>query len=361
MKKENLIRQMLEWIHPVLITALICPFFYVFYKERIDALMTKLYLTGFSLVICAAASRIAARRAVSLWTYLAVSLMSALLTLLVGMLAARQFSGVFMQQAVLIQLILGCLWMVVDAGRIRMYEKRRQKARKELDISWNETEVVMARPQLIGIAWPCVVYLAALLNHCPVLCDLALSNALLYTLVLLTHRQLETTRRYLEETGTLSNVPGEKIRTLRAGTFLVQLFLVTLAGLAALSFSNGRTYRDLRYSDYKVVITQPEAGLPTWDQERMDDLRIWFPELGEAKEPPEWVNQVMDLIFCLLLIFILCLIMLLPVNALAARAIAPTALSIERQKQFVTDAGHDLGCPGQRRTDCQGRRHTLHP
>ena len=46
------------------------------------------------------------------------------------------------------------------------------------------------------------------------------------------------------------------------------------------------------------------------------------------------------------LIAVLCwLIMLLPVNALAARAIAPTALSIERQKQFVTNAGHELKTP----------------
>ena len=32
--------------------------------------------------------------------------------------------------------------------------------------------------------------------------------------------------------------------------------------------------------------------------------------------------------------------MLLPVNALSRRAIAPTAMSIERQKEFVTNAGH---------------------
>ena len=39
------------------------------------------------------------------------------------------------------------------------------------------------------------------------------------------------------------------------------------------------------------------------------------------------------------------LAMLLPVHTLAKRAIAPTAMSIERQKQFVTDAGHELKTP----------------
>lgn len=39
------------------------------------------------------------------------------------------------------------------------------------------------------------------------------------------------------------------------------------------------------------------------------------------------------------------LIMLIPVHALARRAIAPTAMSIERQKQFVTNAGHELKTP----------------
>ena len=38
-------------------------------------------------------------------------------------------------------------------------------------------------------------------------------------------------------------------------------------------------------------------------------------------------------------------VMLLPVNILAKRAIAPTAMSIERQKQFVTNAGHELKTP----------------
>ncbi len=38
-------------------------------------------------------------------------------------------------------------------------------------------------------------------------------------------------------------------------------------------------------------------------------------------------------------------VMLLPVHILAKRAIAPTALSIERQKQFVTNAGHELKTP----------------
>ena len=37
--------------------------------------------------------------------------------------------------------------------------------------------------------------------------------------------------------------------------------------------------------------------------------------------------------------------MLLPVRFLARRAIAPTAMSIERQKQFVTNAGHELKTP----------------
>ena len=39
------------------------------------------------------------------------------------------------------------------------------------------------------------------------------------------------------------------------------------------------------------------------------------------------------------------IIMLLPVYALAKLAIAPTAMSIERQKQFVTNAGHELKTP----------------
>jgi len=62
------------------------------------------------------------------------------------------------------------------------------------------------------------------------------------------------------------------------------------------------------------------------------------------------ISRDMEEIFSVLgisvLIALVCwLAMLLPVHALTRRAIAPVARSIERQKQFVTNAGHELKTP----------------
>ena len=104
---------------------------------------------------------------------------------------------------------------------------------------------------------------------------------------------------------------------------LLLAMVMALSVLCVFSAGAEVTTKTVHMGDREIVTEVVDLGISgtftywsaftgdsaTWDQERMDDLRIWFPELGEAKEPPEWVNQVMDLIFCLLLIFILCLVL----------------------------------------------------
>lgn len=58
------------------------------------------------------------------------------------------------------------------------------------------------------------------------------------------------------------------------------------------------------------------------------------------------VRQVLQVLVLSLALGIVCwLVMLLFVRLLASRAIAPIAANIEKQKQFVTDAGHEIKTP----------------
>lgn len=58
------------------------------------------------------------------------------------------------------------------------------------------------------------------------------------------------------------------------------------------------------------------------------------------------MEEIVSVLGISVLIALVCwLAMLVPVHALTRRAIAPVARSIERQKQFVTNAGHELKTP----------------
>ena len=68
-------------------------------------------------------------------------------------------------------------------------------------------------------------------------------------------------------------------------------------------------------------------------------------QTGTGLEEADRGNMLQILGISALIAALCWLAMLLPVHTLAKRAIAPTAMSIERQKQFVTDAGHELKTP----------------
>lgn len=103
------------------------------------------------------------------------------------------------------------------------------------------------------------------------------------------------------------------------------------------------------YQDFRYMIAEKELSVP-------------FTAEGETPQSPESEIRAAKILVALdissdrenllrilgisVLIAALCwAAMLLPVHALAKRAIAPTAMSIERQKQFVTNAGHELKTP----------------
>ena len=296
MRTAEKTRRLLEWMHPVFLYTLICPFFYVFFKERTDAFMPGLYFSGFSLLLCAIASRAAAGRVISFGKYLAVLLPAAACSVTIGWLAAGWLVSPGLRQALLVEQLTGCVLMSLDSVRIRMREKRRKKAERENDISWNETPILLEKPGISGLACSCVVYVAALLNHCPVLCDLALLNCMLYALLLLLHRHLETTAGYLADTSRLSNVPAGKIHVLRKGLFLLLFSIVVLVCLTAWLTGKKRVYRDLRFYEYTTVFGQPEPAPDFSGGMTPEMLRLWFPELLQVKETPAWMKQVSEIL-----------------------------------------------------------------
>lgn len=103
------------------------------------------------------------------------------------------------------------------------------------------------------------------------------------------------------------------------------------------------------YQSFRYMIADKNCSLPA-------DAKT---ETSQSAEPVSSAERVLvgldissdrgDMLRILGISFLIAILcwaaMLVPVHALAKRAIAPTALSIERQKQFVTNAGHELKTP----------------
>ncbi len=95
--------------------------------------------------------------------------------------------------------------------------------------------------------------------------------------------------------------------------------------------------------------TLPDSGQETWKDPEQDLSAAAGKKAAFFLVAMDISGDRSDLLAVLgisCLIAAICwLLMLIPVYLLAKRAIAPVAMSVERQKQFVTNAGHELKTP----------------
>ncbi|MBQ8307007.1 MAG: hypothetical protein IJX90_12425 [Blautia sp.] len=309
----KLIRRVLEWVHPVLLIPLLCPSFYLFFRERREELLLPLYLAGGVLVIFSAVSREAARRVYSLWTYLLLCGASAAETLGAAWVIGKTLFYPELRTAYLLEIIGGCLWMMISSAQLRMREKGRQKARRINDISWQENAVVLEKPHPAGLACFAVSYVMALLNASPVFCDTALGGFVVYLAIVLIYLELQVSRDYLDETKDLTHVPAGKIRTQRLLRFVGLFFAVLAAAVPAVLSRAFRTYRDLRYWDLGHVIRPEDIEMPDMTNEFLMHLSDWKGQHGEYHPAPAFFKYIGMLLVAV--VVLLCLYLLYRVIA----------------------------------------------
>ena len=268
------VRILLECVHPVFLLALLCPFFYTLYRERVDRQILPFYLIGTLLLISITGSRAAAEKAKSFGRYLLSCAISGGITVLaVKILSSRFLSGP-LKVAVLTETIIGIVLFSAGAARIRVREKRRQRAKELNDISWEENEGVLEKPRIVFLLWFLIVYLAGLLCHCPVTCNLAFLSGLLYLLLLFCYLRLEAFQKYQSEISGIANVPMRKINRISMGMLLLFLLAVLLLSIPSLFTISSRPYMDLRFREEQVSFPKDEMW-PGW---------LLEPGFGDADE-----------------------------------------------------------------------------
>jgi len=292
MKVDKIIAGMMECISPVCLLAVIIPGFCLLDPQRSDAQLLPMYLAGWVLIFCSMFSRVVARRASSFALWLAVCAGALALTCLMGhVLAGAWLTGTY-ANVFMTGLVSESLWLSTVSARIRMVEKRRQRAARENDITWNEQRVTLEKPGLYGIAVATALYVVALWNHCPVMCNTALALGVGYALMLLFYRNVSVTESFLRDTKDLENVPGNKMRLLRRSRLLVLLAIVAAAALPALLTMGGRAYRDLRFLKFETVLDSEKLYFPGYTVPIEEALPDWVSEPHPAEQTPALFRQM---------------------------------------------------------------------
>lgn len=300
-KQETIISHILEIVHPVLLAALAGPVCYAVYENRVDRWILPLYISGLSLLLLSAAVRIAERKVRSLWVYLLISAAAFAVSFFLG----RAVAGIAftapsgyeqisrgprtMASAVL---VAGGVWITLSAMQIRLRENRRERARLESDYTWQERSVLAEKPGaplllLFGLA-----YLDGLFNACPSLCDLAVAGGVAYLVVMMVYRSIEVTKKYMQETQNVVNVPRGKISEIRGRLLAAVIVVLCIASATAFWTAGFRTYRDLRKWELKgerIEVTDQGLDLSYPDFEVIEE-EFGLGIAQERRDPPAWLT-----------------------------------------------------------------------
>ncbi len=309
MKYRNLCKELLACAHIGLILPLFVPSICLLQTQRQDSALPLMYLAGTVIMICAAASRLAAKHTGTFPAYLAICLMSSAAVVLSGTVMTNSRLPNDLRNLFLTGQVIGCVWICMLSARIRMREKRRQQAKRNNDISWRETTGIMENPGWFGLGMFACSYVLSILNNCPVFCSTVLIGGILYSLLFLVWREMDVADSFLEETKRIENVPRRKILAMRGRRAFLLGVLIIAAGIPAVLTVDHRTYRDLRSMSFSTVIDGDRLHFrmrPTPLEELLPD---WVEQPLRAETTPEIFRQMNRILFWIAMAGIVILIL----------------------------------------------------
>ncbi len=299
--------RILEVLHPVMLIMLAGPVLYTFFELRVDALVLPLCLSGLCLLPLSAAVRTAADRISSMWLFLLLSGAFLAATLYaVPPLAGRAFARALQGTAfsgpepaagsaavptALLQaeILLGGIWLIFSALRLRLRENRRARALLENDTSWQDRPLLAEKPAALCLLVYFFAYAAGLFTACPVLCDIALTAGTAYLLICLYDHAVRVTDAYLEETQRLANVPQNKLRGIRGRMLALLMVLVCVTFLPAWLSRSDRQYHDIRKWDWETEPVEMAQEVPPGPNGGAEDLEAMLGDHEPLWEPPAWL------------------------------------------------------------------------
>lgn len=299
------VMHVIEVFCAALMLTILIPSFMVFFEDRSDALLLRLYAVCWLIFPFALAVRMFILwRARSLIGFIAICL-----SCISACCAAAYLAGTFllgpvtrMVGTVTCGILLANICL--DARFIRTNELGRQKAMRENDFTWVSHVSPFEIPRYPVLVIFAFTYLAALLTHCSVMCNVSLISASLYLILALVHQHMRLGDRFLQGMHHVKNVPVRRMR--RIGTAMLGVLLAFMLLVISLSFLAGRyrPYQDIREWSLNLRFSEGEMmyfpeNIPGPGELPFMDIEG---ELPEGHDYSEFYNTLMYIIFAVIVL-----------------------------------------------------------
>lgn len=306
---RQLIKKTAEYVHVVLILALILPVIYSLGAEQPDTIGPGLYAKSLIIVLPIIATDLAVKQCKGLLSYLIVSVMIFAATSALGWIAAASLRQSPIFWAYIIVIIAETIFLIFNRLVERLHRKQDKEASKGEDPSWRPHFEGLRSPSFYVLIYFGAIYMIAVNLNNPVVCNAALFSAAVYTLITLLYQYICETETYLSLNKRTCNIPSKRIYGIGTGMMAIFLLLFIIVLLPAFFTISSRHYRDLRESlaliefDYTELLQESGMTHPGGDP-----MAPFFEEYGEQRPTPAWLitlSYVIEVVTIVLLVAVL--------------------------------------------------------
>ena len=306
---RRLVKKTVEYVHTVLILALILPALYSLGAEQPDLIGSGLYAKSLIIVLPIIATDFAVKQCKGLLSYLIVSAMIFAATSALGWTVAASLRQSPIFWVYIIVIMAETIFLIFNRMVERLHRKQDQEASKGEDPSWRPYFEGLRSPSFYVLIYFGVIYMIAVNLNNPAVCNAALFSAAVYTLITLLYQYICETETYLSLNKRTCNIPSKRIYGIGTGMLAIFLLLFIIVMLPALFTISNRHYRDLRQSlariefDYTELLSENDMIYPG-----KDPMESFFGEYGEQKPTPAWLitlSYVIEVVTIILLVTVL--------------------------------------------------------
>ncbi len=287
---RKLIRKSAEWIHAILIIAILIPLVYAFSAEQTDTFGQYLYFKCLVIALPIVMSDLAIEKCKGLFSYLIASVIIFAITGSLSWTITGSLQTSFMLWIYMGLILSETIFVLINRLVERLHKKKQANAMQGEDPDWRPSYAVLREPSFNTLVYFAVVYVLAVNLNNPAVCNAALFSSIIYTLITFLYHYICETEDYLFLNKRTCNLPSRRIYGIGNGMLAIFLLLLIIVALPSLFTISNRHYRDLRKwaSDVEIDYSEPipENSMEDIGEDPMETLMA---EFGEAKPAPRWV------------------------------------------------------------------------
>lgn len=292
-----------KYVHTILLLAIITPTIYALAVEAEDYNGRMLYFLGLLAAIPVLITGITIKKCKSLFLYLLVSVVSAVVTLELAVWSGKAVLGNLVWGYVFF-LAAEIFWVILENFLERVSIDKDAKEGDTYAPDWKPRQGVFEKPRYGVLALFVASYVVGIGLSNPVLCNQALGSAVLYLFLTAVYSYVERTEEYLELHKRVCNLPSKRIYGIGGGMLAAALAVIALFVLGAAFTGKYRQYTDLRdlelLSEISVEQFLPEETVQTGAGGDM--MEMLQKEAQEAEPLPYWVEMIFRILTGIILL-----------------------------------------------------------